>query len=139
MAADPIAAAPSAFFPEIFLVMSLSWGARKGKAREYQPSSRTSARRPATAAAAAIAGETRCVRAPGPWRPTQLRLEVEAQRSLGGTLSGFMPRQARSEERRVGKECVSTCSSRWSPYHYKKTETTPQEITHQTYTKHTQC
>src|SRR3546814_17581747 len=27
---------------------------------------------------------------------------------------------ARSEERRVGKECVSTCRSRWSPYHYKK-------------------
>src|SRR3546814_14384129 len=27
---------------------------------------------------------------------------------------------SRSEERRVGKECVSTCSSRWSPYHYKK-------------------
>src|SRR3546814_17174170 len=26
----------------------------------------------------------------------------------------------RSDERRVGKECVSTCRSRWSPYHYKK-------------------
>src|SRR3546814_17388900 len=26
----------------------------------------------------------------------------------------------RSEERRVGKECVSMCSSRWSPYHLKK-------------------
>src|SRR3546814_12515818 len=26
----------------------------------------------------------------------------------------------RSEERRVGKECVSTCRSRWSPYSYKK-------------------
>src|SRR3546814_15299639 len=26
----------------------------------------------------------------------------------------------RSGERRVGKECVSTCRSRWSPYHYKK-------------------
>src|SRR3546814_17293347 len=26
----------------------------------------------------------------------------------------------RSEERRVGKECVSTCRSRWSPYHYTK-------------------
>src|SRR3546814_12180485 len=26
----------------------------------------------------------------------------------------------RSEERRVGKECVSTCSSRWSPFHSKK-------------------
>src|SRR3546814_14081450 len=26
----------------------------------------------------------------------------------------------RSEERRVGKECVSTCRSRWSPYNKKK-------------------
>src|SRR3546814_20909238 len=26
----------------------------------------------------------------------------------------------RSEARRVGKECVSTCRSRWSPNHYKK-------------------
>src|SRR3546814_9322347 len=26
-------------------------------------------------------------------------------------------RLRRSEERRVGKECVSTCRSRWSPYH----------------------
>src|SRR3546814_8213758 len=28
--------------------------------------------------------------------------------------------RGRSEERRVGKECGSTCRSRWSPYHYKK-------------------
>src|SRR3546814_17249423 len=28
--------------------------------------------------------------------------------------------QVRSEERRVGKECVSKCRSRWSPYHKKK-------------------
>src|SRR3546814_6352874 len=28
--------------------------------------------------------------------------------------------EKRSEERRVGKECVSTCRSRWSPYHSKK-------------------
>src|SRR3546814_21069360 len=27
---------------------------------------------------------------------------------------------ARSEERRVGNECVSTCRSRWSPYDSKK-------------------
>src|SRR3546814_2504982 len=33
------------------------------------------------------------------------RLEAAAQQGL------------RSEERRVGKECVSTCRSRWSPYH----------------------
>src|SRR3546814_2371811 len=38
-------------------------------------------------------------------------------------LARHRPRQAeimRSEERRVGNECVSTCRSRWSPYHYKK-------------------
>src|SRR3546814_18752702 len=29
-----------------------------------------------------------------------------------------------SDERRVGKECVSTCSYRWSPYHEKKNRTT---------------
>src|SRR3546814_13376577 len=32
------------------------------------------------------------------------------------------PALDRSEERRVGKECVSTCRSRWSPYHYKKNQ-----------------
>src|SRR3546814_20465130 len=31
------------------------------------------------------------------------------------------PVPARSEERRVGNECVRTCSSRWSPYHEQKT------------------
>src|SRR3546814_15401621 len=30
----------------------------------------------------------------------------------------------RSEERRVGQECVSTCRSRWSPYHYKNNAVT---------------
>src|SRR3546814_12551427 len=29
---------------------------------------------------------------------------------------GFVPGDRRSAERRVGKECVSTCRSRWSPY-----------------------
>src|SRR3546814_16052063 len=32
-----------------------------------------------------------------------------------GHVAGAVGR--RSEERRVGKECVSTCRSRWSPYH----------------------
>src|SRR3546814_12109031 len=39
--------------------------------------------------------------------------------SLAGTAE-IVARGARSEERRVGKECVSTCRSRWSPYHKKK-------------------
>src|SRR3546814_19993750 len=30
---------------------------------------------------------------------------------------------SRSEERRVGKECVSTCRSRWTPYHSKQKNT----------------
>src|SRR3546814_11926750 len=30
---------------------------------------------------------------------------------------GLLHASWRSEERRVGKECVSTCRSRWSPYH----------------------
>src|SRR3546814_2112000 len=32
-------------------------------------------------------------------------------------LADLQYRVIRSEERRVGKECVSTCRSRWSPYH----------------------
>src|SRR3546814_15464404 len=34
----------------------------------------------------------------------------------------------RSEERRVGKECVSTCRSRWSPYNKKKKKTQKKKI-----------
>src|SRR3546814_13790539 len=36
-----------------------------------------------------------------------------------GLTDAFQPAACylRSEERRVGKECVSTCRSRWSPYH----------------------
>src|SRR3546814_3648664 len=50
-----------------------------------------------------------------------LRLaEAEAADRLAGHhLRHDLP-LCRSEERRVGKECVSTCRSRWSPYHYKK-------------------
>src|SRR3546814_4471495 len=36
-------------------------------------------------------------------------------------VSGFLATLVtRPEERRVGKECVSTCRSRWSPYHSTK-------------------
>src|SRR3546814_10963277 len=33
-----------------------------------------------------------------------------------------------SEERRVGQECVCTCRSRWSQYHYKHINTTDQNM-----------
>src|SRR3546814_18527693 len=35
----------------------------------------------------------------------------------GDLQDNMMESPDRSEERRVGKECVSTCRSRWSPYH----------------------
>src|SRR3546814_17425376 len=35
----------------------------------------------------------------------------------GGDGAAKIVQHPRSEERRVGKECVSTCRSRWSPYH----------------------
>src|SRR3546814_19952012 len=47
--------------------------------------------------------------------------DTEAQPLAWSELLGRRFRLAtvtlRSEERRVGKECVSTCRSRWSPYH----------------------
>src|SRR3546814_15990358 len=39
------------------------------------------------------------------------------QKNLNEAQKRFNQIGPRSEERRVGKECVSTCRSRWSPYH----------------------
>src|SRR3546814_9147862 len=44
--------------------------------------------------------------------PLQLLVHARQRRVGGKQLL-----RLRSEERRVGKECVSTCRSRWSPYH----------------------
>ena len=45
------------------------------------------------------------------------RRHAFTQRGGGRRLERGGERERRSEERRVGKECVSTCRSRWSPYH----------------------
>src|SRR3546814_20333209 len=59
------------------------------------------------------------------------RRHLDVDEGYGCAHSGKIPRNGgphplccasndghfRSEERRVGKECVSTCRSRWSPYH----------------------
>src|SRR3546814_15352723 len=42
-------------------------------------------------------------------------VKAKAEAALAAGLSVILC--VRSEERRVGKECVSTCRSRWSPYH----------------------
>src|SRR3546814_14185147 len=52
-------------------------------------------------------------------RPRRRRIFRRADPATSWGLRAF-----RSEERRVGKECVSTCRSRWSPYHKKKKQNT---------------
>src|SRR3546814_9179196 len=51
----------------------------------------------------------------GLYQPDGFRTEMACQTNQLGCIV-TTPRE-RSEERRVGKECVSTCRSRWSPYH----------------------
>ena len=66
---------------------------------------------PAIAAAAAIAGLTRCVRPPAPCRPSKLRFEVDAQRSPGvqacrRSCRGTSSSRARAtRSRRRGRPC----------------------------------
>src|SRR3546814_13688175 len=60
-----------------------------------------------------------------PWQPLHA-LASYRWNSIDQRITDRYPETAerfRSEERRVGKECVSTCRSRWSPYHYKKKHT----------------
>src|SRR3546814_16034668 len=49
-----------------------------------------------------------------PYLPSSLPIRTEVE------LASWHSRPFRSEERRVGKECVSTCRSRWSPSHSTK-------------------
>src|SRR3546814_8359833 len=56
-------------------------------------------------------------------QPLKDRTAVAAIVRIGIGAAQILPRKrmiGRSEERSVGKECVSTCRSRWTPYHYKK-------------------
>src|SRR5262249_37056796 len=73
---------------------------------------RTSVSWPAMAAAAAIAGLIRWVRAPLPCRPTKLRLDVEAQRSPGATRSPFIPTHIEHPDSRHSKPARLKMASR---------------------------
>src|SRR5258705_708567 len=63
----------------------------------------TSVKCPLIAAAAAIIGLTKCVRPPRPCRPSKFRLLVEAQRSPGFRISGFIPRHIEQPASRHSK------------------------------------
>src|SRR3546814_13385448 len=59
--------------------------------------------------------------------PTVSADDIVASAAMNGVPAQWMRQSieaVRSEERRVGKECVSTCRSRWAPYHSKKTTRT---------------
>src|SRR3546814_18542462 len=52
------------------------------------------------------------------WRRAQSLARTQRERpDLIDARGGITPADQRSEERREGNECVSTCRSRWSPYH----------------------
>src|SRR3546814_20236296 len=65
---------------------------------------------------------------PGAWRGPEVLEAAGIAAAVGARSTIRLPRPdyqadavpARSEERRVGKECVSTCRSRWSPKNKKK-------------------
>src|SRR3546814_6578702 len=46
-----------------------------------------------------------------------LKVQAGVVGNIDGARTAMSNIVGRSEERRVGKECVSTCRSRWSPYH----------------------
>src|SRR3546814_15603623 len=79
-----------------------------------------------------VAADTEIAAAPDPHRTIDMRAErlaafvaieqrrKDLERQRGGDEQrrrGQRIEDDRSEERRVGKECVSTCRYRWSPYH----------------------
>ena len=62
---------------------------------------------------AAPAGQSSLIDIDATYLPVQLMRQVARVTALeGASITG-----ERSEERRVGKECIAVCRSRWSPYH----------------------
>src|SRR3546814_10924289 len=72
----------------------------------------------------------------GHWHLKPARLPIPPLRRGGG--DGSASHRGRSEERRVGKECVSTCRSRWSPCHEKKKKRSSQHNARDTYYNNTE-
>src|SRR3546814_14226891 len=64
-----------------------------------------------------LAGEVKARGANRRARSDWMKIEQQRGISVTSSVMTFEKDGIRSEERRVGKECVSTCRSRWSPYH----------------------
>src|SRR3546814_12311905 len=57
----------------------------------------------------------RCIRRPGSWKKTRASARKLVDPGSPGGTSALQGAHLRSEERRVGNECVSTCRFRWTP------------------------
>src|SRR3989304_5187119 len=77
------------------------------------------------AVAAAVNGEANIVRAPGPCRPSKLRLLVETQYFPGGILSSFIPKQAEQPASRSSNPALANTLSRPSFFACARTEVEP--------------
>src|SRR3546814_20960350 len=62
-------------------------------------------------------GNLQCVRCAGASLSTGILCSSQTRSAFGPAGSSCCLGDRRSEERRAGKECVSTCRSRWSLYH----------------------
>ena len=83
--------------------IALEAASRAGTVNGVSSNWRTSAREPVTAAAAAMIGETRCVRPPWPCRPSKLRFEVDAHLSCILSLSAFIAKHIEQPGMRQSK------------------------------------
>src|SRR3546814_13236876 len=83
--------------------------------------------KPIPAAARSVPDAEQLARMVSRGQPVRLHLTLTSKMLKGqpsgnviAEIPGSDPKAGRSEERRVGKECVSPCRSRWSPYHSKQ-------------------
>src|SRR3546814_16012097 len=87
-----------------------------------------------TVKATSISSASAIILAPrcGSQAPSALPIYISSYRASscsGRSIPRVSSCRRSSEERRVGKECVSTCRLRWAPYHSKKNRKKTEKVT----------
>src|SRR3546814_16697165 len=102
------------------MALATAGGAARGATAyvSLEPCAHASPRGPACSDSLIAAGVTRVVIAAQDPDPRTDGQGIARLQAAGvEVVFNVLPAEARSEERRVGKECVSTCRYRWNPYH----------------------